>query len=116
MLPTDKIHNGTQNYDVFCKYAGITFEMESSTPYTGITGLTHYDNPIVNGCVRWDDTYYGYLATVHSVGTDNLHQAIMQNTLNIPREYGTPTCVRGEYVITRHGFERWLNDQLLTLG
>ena len=116
MLPTNKIHLGSDNYSEFKEYAGITFEKDNGCDqYTGLTGITVYDNPIASGRVRWAYcSGFGELATTYSVGSDHLHEKLFHanpdsNELGIGKEYFT------KQYLTRHGFDRWLNDQLLEL-
>ena len=114
MLKTADIHNMAYNYKIFCDYAGITFKEDANCDgYTGITGVTTYNNPIVSGSVRWSYTMFGDLITVRCGGVpdyqNSLHHKILHNEFDIPSEYK----YRG--YMTRHGFEEWLNDELLKI-
>jgi hypothetical protein len=108
LLETSKIHNGADYYDKFCQYAGITFHQDNGCDqYTGITGITEYNNPIITGKIRWNHTLYGDMVTVHSEGSDKLHKDILNKEFVLPEKY----LLFGKYIVQFY-FENWLNDEL----
>ena len=109
VLSTDKIHLGAKNYQMFCDFANITFIQDSyCDSYTGITGITEYNNPIVKGKLRWSYTLYGNMVTCYSKGSDKLHEDILNKHFTIPESYLT-----NNRYMTKYSFENWLNDQLI---
>jgi hypothetical protein len=108
LLKTKYCRAGADLYNIFCQYAGITFYKDNGCDsYTGITGITEYNNSIVKGKIRWSNTIYGKMACVGC--QESLHIAVMQNTLQIPDIY-----FNNGY-LTQNGFESWLNDKLISI-